>query len=93
MDNQCAICHDPLQEASRTLPCKHTFNADCIAQWLHKSATCPLCRAPVPTPWSWKGYLCQSEDDLIILGTTLTGFVVGLGVVICLDRSPAVAQL
>jgi len=31
----------------RTLPCKHTFHAHCIDQWLGRSVSCPMCKGSV----------------------------------------------
>ena len=28
----------------RTLPCLHTFHAECAEEWLHKKKVCPLCQ-------------------------------------------------
>ena len=45
-DEQCSIClkqYEP-KESHRKLPCTHAFHGDCLATWLCKSQTCPLCR-------------------------------------------------
>jgi len=45
LDDDCAICistqhkHDHIK-----LPCGHTFHATCLANWILRSPTCPLCR-------------------------------------------------
>ena len=45
----CSICLEEFKETidhldlART-PCLHVFHYDCIAQWLGRSRTCPLCR-------------------------------------------------
>ena len=46
---QCAICletiHSGTRRYIRTLPCGHTYCANCIDNWVTKhSATCPACR-------------------------------------------------
>ena len=28
----------------RTLPCLHTFHAECVEEWLKKKKVCPLCQ-------------------------------------------------
>lgn len=49
----CVICMEDCGTADREtglvefatrLPCKHIVGSDCIAQWLHSSNTCPICR-------------------------------------------------
>ncbi len=48
---ECAICYEILQQSNIiTLPCTHTFHAECIAE-LRKfgvSQACPMCRAKLP---------------------------------------------
>lgn len=61
MDNGCAICLDVMSIGSivRRLPCKHTFHAECIDEWLlcgAKVAQCPLCMSLLSEK-------CTSEDD------------------------------
>lgn len=43
----CPICHDCLKQPLQ-LACTHTFCEPCIATWLQRERTCPLCRAIVP---------------------------------------------
>jgi len=31
------------------LPCKHSFDRECLLKWLNRSSNCPLCRAELPT--------------------------------------------
>ncbi|PQQ16769.1 hypothetical protein Pyn_28152 [Prunus yedoensis var. nudiflora] len=48
-DNTCPICLGTYKskETLRTIPeCNHYFHANCIDEWLRRSATCPLCRNP-----------------------------------------------
>ncbi|CAO1940218.1 unnamed protein product [Urochloa humidicola] len=47
----CSVCLGELDdddgEALKMLmPCKHYFHTACVDEWLRKSATCPICRAP-----------------------------------------------
>lgn len=46
-DNTCPICLSEYKpkETLRTIPhCQHCFHAQCIDEWLHLNATCPVCR-------------------------------------------------
>lgn len=45
-DAACSICLKNYQvdETISELPCKHTFDTECIKEWLNRSATCPVCR-------------------------------------------------
>lgn len=45
MQTSCVICFEQSTKLSHTLPCDHTFHADCIIDWFRRSSTCPLCRA------------------------------------------------
>ncbi|CAL4887168.1 unnamed protein product [Urochloa decumbens] len=56
---ECSVCLLEFDDddALRLLPtCPHAFHPDCIALWLERHATCPLCRAsvldepPAPAP-------------------------------------------
>ena len=45
---ECSICiapHD--RRGSVKLACGHCFHAPCIARWLGRARTCPVCRGPV----------------------------------------------
>ena len=56
---ECAICTCAFQEGERLirLPCsdEHCFHRDCIADWLMKQGTCPLCRARQPIAYGVPG--------------------------------------
>lgn len=46
----CTICTEDYSEKqlTRTLPCKHSFHAYCVDDWLlRRSAICPICREKV----------------------------------------------
>nr|CAB3490618.1 unnamed protein product [Digitaria exilis] len=49
-EETCSVCLAELEdgEAVRVLPaCMHYFHTACVEEWLRKSATCPICRAPL----------------------------------------------
>jgi len=51
--DSCVICVTPYEagEACSVLPgCTHMFHKPCVARWLRKKNTCPLCRATVGVP-------------------------------------------
>ena len=45
IDN-CSICLEDFtaRDMCCRLECTHLFHADCVARWLEKQASCPLCR-------------------------------------------------
>ena len=51
--NDCAICTQPMHDSAQgqpvweNPPCGHRFHRTCIAEWLKRQQTCPLCRATV----------------------------------------------
>ncbi|CAO2207614.1 unnamed protein product [Urochloa humidicola] len=47
---ECAVCLGEFVDGERLRllpPCRHAFHIDCIDAWLHATASCPLCRAPL----------------------------------------------
>ncbi|KAG6422334.1 hypothetical protein SASPL_118902 [Salvia splendens] len=47
----CSICledFDISSDAASVTPCKHYFHKDCLAPWLRKKKTCPMCRRELP---------------------------------------------
>ncbi|XP_023944368.1 RING finger and transmembrane domain-containing protein 2 [Bicyclus anynana] len=49
----CPICHDDYTTPVR-LGCSHIFCELCIAAWLDREHTCPLCRAKVADEPTWR---------------------------------------
>ena len=46
-DNTCSICLSEYRpkETLKSIPeCQHCFHAECIDEWLHLNASCPICR-------------------------------------------------
>ena len=46
-DLTCAVCQDVLCEPVK-MPCSHVFDRYCIATWIQRSESCPLCKAYLP---------------------------------------------
>lgn len=48
---ECTICMLPLSrdEDVRRLACGHSFHTTCLGDWLSRTQSCPLCRAPQTT--------------------------------------------
>jgi len=42
----CCVCLEDVKAGNRvrTLPCLHTFHAECAEEWLKKKKVCPLCQ-------------------------------------------------
>lgn len=55
-DAECAVCRDAFEEGHRAtrMPCsaRHVFHAACVAEWLERNDSCPMCRAALPV---WLG--------------------------------------
>jgi len=45
----CCVCLEDVccEQRVRTLPCLHTFHAECAEEWLQKKKVCPLCQFPI----------------------------------------------
>ena len=44
---ECAICLQRVAADETRLPCAHLFHEACIADWLSRTGTCPICRLAV----------------------------------------------
>ncbi|KAM7252683.1 hypothetical protein ACFE04_008192 [Oxalis oulophora] len=40
----CAICYEELSENGKKTCCSHLFHGNCLARWLCRKTTCPMCR-------------------------------------------------
>lgn len=49
----CPICHEEYRKPS-FLQCKHIFCEECLAMWLDRERTCPMCRSTVAEDPEWK---------------------------------------
>lgn len=68
---ECAICTGALEgdgERCSTLPlCGHRFHKVCVYIWLHRKATCPVCRRFYPFPVRSKlNLLLKQERDRLL---------------------------
>ena len=45
-ETTCPICLSAINSSqpARALQCGHAYHRDCIATWMHISASCPVCR-------------------------------------------------
>lgn len=53
-DNTCSICLSEYRpkETLKSIPeCRHCFHVECIDEWLHLNASCPICRNS-PEKWN-----------------------------------------
>lgn len=50
-DTHCPVCTEELQlgDEVQILPCKHVYHVPCLAPWLQKHNSCPVCRHELPT--------------------------------------------
>ena len=46
-NHKCIICTDSLNKNPVSLPCAHTFHANCISRWLKIKPECPVCKSSV----------------------------------------------
>ncbi|XVF88129.1 hypothetical protein PTKIN_Ptkin19aG0025200 [Pterospermum kingtungense] len=45
-EGTCAICLEEFSmDSCRKMPCSHVFHGHCIAQWLWRKRSCPVCRS------------------------------------------------
>ncbi|CAM0149570.1 unnamed protein product [Urochloa decumbens] len=48
-EGTCSVCLAELEDGEALkmlMPCMHYFHTACLDEWLRKSTTCPICRAP-----------------------------------------------
>jgi hypothetical protein len=51
-EDQCPICLVGIARGEEIMatPCGHLYHRGCLARWMRRSLTCPLCRAALPLP-------------------------------------------
>ncbi|XP_075508699.1 uncharacterized protein LOC142545401 [Primulina tabacum] len=65
----CSICLEDFEINPNTdtpvneLPCEHYFHKDCIAEWLKRHYTCPLCRFKLPIEPHQEEHPTQLVED------------------------------
>mmetsp|Transcript_21744 Transcript_21744/g.46836 ORF Transcript_21744/g.46836 Transcript_21744/m.46836 type:complete len:230 (-) Transcript_21744:417-1106(-) len=64
----CCVCLEDVccEQRVRTLPCLHTFHAECVEEWLQKKKVCPLCQFPISSETNVDGDSAaapQAADD------------------------------
>ena len=76
---ECSICWEEAESAGASrLQCGHSFHAACLAEWLARSLTCPLCRrATSPKPVDMAIERAE-RDRLAAAGLTIPPYFAGL---------------
>jgi DNA repair exonuclease SbcCD ATPase subunit len=61
----CAICSDTSECCHETtsLPCGHSFHSACLATWLWRNSSCPMCRASHVTEDSEEEIEEEEEEE------------------------------
>ena len=44
MTEECSICFEDMDEATKINKCGHAFHHDCIKEWTEINQSCPICR-------------------------------------------------
>lgn len=62
MNKDCPICFEPIRENEKTIPCNHSFHANCLSPW-EKYNSCPICRKPIDKTQPVKKPPSNDEGD------------------------------
>ena len=67
-DQNCAICQEPVECATRIRYCGHCFHSGCIGEWFSMNPRCPVCRHDirldsVPVPPSNEGDRMHANEE------------------------------
>lgn len=62
-DKICTICLDELNiDKCQALPCAHCFHENCVASWLKKHSTCPICKTSTKVPKKRRKHSIDIEE-------------------------------
>ena len=67
-DQNCAICQEPVECATRIRHCGHCFHSGCIGEWFSMNPRCPVCRHDIrlqvaPVPPSNEGHRLHADEE------------------------------
>jgi hypothetical protein len=67
-DQNCAICQEPVECATRIRHCGHCFHSGCIGEWFSMNPRCPVCRHDIrlqvaPVPPSNEGHRLHPNEE------------------------------
>ena len=67
-DQNCAICQEPVECATRIRHCGHCFHSGCIGEWFSMNPRCPVCRHDIrlqvaPVPPSNEGDRLHADEE------------------------------
>lgn len=67
-DQNCAICQEPVECATRIRHCGHYFHSGCIGEWFSMNPRCPVCRYDIrlqvaPVPPSNEGDRLHADEE------------------------------
>ena len=67
-DQNCAICQEPVECATRIRHCGHCFHSGCIGEWFSMNPRCPVCRHDIrlqvaPVPPSNEGHRLHTNEE------------------------------
>ena len=65
MTEECSICFEDMDEATKINKCGHTFHHDCIKEWTEINQSCPICREDTATQFVQKVNLSDNYTNII----------------------------
>ncbi|MEC7693987.1 MAG: RING finger domain-containing protein, partial [Bacteroidota bacterium] len=71
--HECAVCMSPLAHAVAPAGCSHAFCKPCLAAWMRRNDSCPLCRSRITQ------VRLVTIDDVVVGGPSATDDVKGGG--------------
>ena len=65
MTEECSICFEDMDEATKINKCGHTFHHDCIKEWTEINQSCPICREDTAPQFVQKVNLSDNYTNII----------------------------